>query len=136
MQRRGVAFAALSLAAGISSTGDAELDRRLPFDEPYRIPVSTAAAILEARRQGGRVVAIGTTTVRTLEYSAAKSGRVTPGSGEADIFIYPGFDFKVVGAMLTNFHLPGSTLRARMNACAVAGQSDFSQALRPVSIHP
>src|SRR5204863_9576651 len=70
MRRRGVAFATLTHAAGISSTGDDELDRRLPFDEPYRIPVAAVAAIERARSRGGRVVAIGTTVVRALEHAA------------------------------------------------------------------
>ena len=63
----GIGFATVTLAAGISSTGDAELDRRLPFDEPYRIPESTASAIRRAQAEGGRIVAIGTTVVRALE---------------------------------------------------------------------
>jgi S-adenosylmethionine:tRNA ribosyltransferase-isomerase len=63
---------------------------------------------------------VGTTTVRTLEHAAGQSGRVTAGSGEADLFIYPGFQFRVVGALLTNFHLPKSTLL--MLVCAFAGQ--------------
>src|SRR5215471_9125990 len=63
---RGIGFVTLTHAAGISSTGDEELDRRLPFDEPYRIPETTAAAIVEVRARGGRVVAVGTTVVRAL----------------------------------------------------------------------
>jgi S-adenosylmethionine:tRNA ribosyltransferase-isomerase len=80
--------------------------------EWYCISEEAAAAINRALEQGRRIVAIGTTTVRTLEYaaSAAPDGRVRSGSGEAEIFIYPGFCFRVVGAMLTNFHLPKSTL--------------------------
>lgn len=96
--------------------------------ESYSISGEAASAInrvLDARR---RVVAVGTTTVRTLEYSAAKSGRVTAGSGEADIFIYPGYEFRVVGALLTNFHLPQSTLL--MLVCALGGQQRVLDAYR------
>ena len=75
-----------------------------------------------------RVVAIGTTTVRTLEFSARNSGRVEPGSGEADLFIYPGFQFKIIGAMLTNFHLPQSTLL--MLVCAFGGKENVLRAYR------
>jgi S-adenosylmethionine:tRNA ribosyltransferase-isomerase len=109
MQRRGVAFATLTLAAGISSTGDAELDRRLPFDEPYRIPASTAAAILETRRQGGRVVAIGTTVVRALEHAAARDGVVHSGDGLATQRVGPASSLRVVDAILSGTHEPDSS---------------------------
>ena len=71
---------------------------------------------------------MGTTSVRTLEYAGGKSGRVTAGSGEAEIFIYPGFEFRVVGALLTNFHLPQSTLL--MLVCAFADQRQVLDAYR------
>jgi S-adenosylmethionine:tRNA ribosyltransferase-isomerase len=96
--------------------------------ESYFISAQAASAInraLDARR---RVVAVGTTTVRTLECSAGKSGRVQEGSSEAEIFIYPGFEFRVVGALLTNFHLPQSTLL--MLVCAFAGQQRVLDAYR------
>jgi S-adenosylmethionine:tRNA ribosyltransferase-isomerase len=73
--------------------------------EPYTIPEETAAAIAQARR----VVAVGTTTVRTLESATARFGEVRAGSGEADVVILPGFEFRVIGALLTNFHLPRSS---------------------------
>ena len=76
-------FATLTLAAGISSTGDPELDALLPFDEPYRIPVATAAQIDAARNGGGRVIAIGTTVVRAVEHAALAHGRVRAGDGIA-----------------------------------------------------
>src|SRR5438034_153142 len=74
MRRHGVGFATLTLAAGISSTGDPALDARLPLDEPYRVPASTAAAIWRAKAKGGRIVAVGTTVVRALEHSAGQRG--------------------------------------------------------------
>jgi len=102
--------------------------------EWYEISEEAAKKIQRARDAGRRIVAVGTTTVRTLEYAVRKSppkqnqlGRATGGlsdagivaqSGEADIFIYPGFEFKVVGAMLTNFHLPKSTLLMLVSALA------------------
>jgi S-adenosylmethionine:tRNA ribosyltransferase-isomerase len=74
------------------------------------------------------VVAVGTTSVRTLEHAAQSSGRVRAGSGEADLFIYPGFPFRVIGALLTNFHLPRSTLL--MLVCAFGGRQPVLEAYR------
>jgi len=98
--------------------------------ESYSISVQAAAAINGALDEGRRLVAIGTTTVRTLEYAAGKapSGRPQAGGGEADIFIYPGYEFRVAGALLTNFHLPQSTLL--MLVCAFAGTERVLEAYR------
>ncbi|OLD15436.1 MAG: hypothetical protein AUJ01_12175 [Acidobacteria bacterium 13_1_40CM_3_65_5] len=89
MCERGIAFVTITHAAGISSTGDAELDRRLPFDEPYRIPEATAAAIWRTRAAGGRIVAVGTTVVRALEHAAAYDGVVRAGDAVATTRIGP-----------------------------------------------
>ena len=83
LRRHGVAFATITHAAGISSTGDLELDALLPFDEPYHIPIATARAIAAARARGGRVIAIGTTVVRALEDASDARGMVRPGHGVA-----------------------------------------------------
>jgi S-adenosylmethionine:tRNA ribosyltransferase-isomerase len=90
-------------------------------EEPFTIPASTADAIARARKRGGRVVAVGTTVARTLETSPAGSGGVRPGTGRSSLFIYPGYRFQVVDALVTNFHLPRSTLL--MLVCAFAGTS-------------
>lgn len=88
--------------------------------EWYCISDETATAINRALDRKRRVVAVGTTTVRTLEYAASRgdAGRIRSGSDEAEIFIYPGFQFRVVGALLTNFHLPKSTLLMLVSAFA------------------
>lgn len=86
--------------------------------ERFSIPAETAAAVLAARHNGQRVVAVGTTAVRTLEFAAEAQGRLTAGSGTCDLFIYPGFRFKAVDAMITNFHLPKSTLLMLVSAFA------------------
>jgi S-adenosylmethionine:tRNA ribosyltransferase-isomerase len=78
--------------------------------EAWALPEATAAAVDAARRRGGRVVAVGTTSARVLETRAAPEGRVTPGRGETDLFLRPGSTFRVVDALLTNFHLPRSSL--------------------------
>jgi S-adenosylmethionine:tRNA ribosyltransferase-isomerase len=97
--------------------------------ESYSISEKAAATVNRALSQKRRVVAIGTTTVRTLEYAAQQgSGHIKPGSGEANFFIYPGFKFEVVGALLTNFHLPESTLL--MLVCALAGKEIVLRAYR------
>jgi S-adenosylmethionine:tRNA ribosyltransferase-isomerase len=85
--------------------------------ERIRVPVPTVAAIASARARGGRVVAVGTTVVRALE-SAAAGGRLHPFDGESDIFIRPGHRFRAVDALLTNFHLPESTLLVLVSAFA------------------
>jgi S-adenosylmethionine:tRNA ribosyltransferase-isomerase len=109
MRSRGIEFATITHAAGISSTGDAELDLSLPLDEPYRIPKSTALAIERARNRGGRIVAIGTTVVRALEHAGAFDGRVNEGKGVATGRIGPGSQLRVVDAILTGVHEPGAS---------------------------
>jgi S-adenosylmethionine:tRNA ribosyltransferase-isomerase len=86
--------------------------------ERYAIPHETAETVNRTKAAGGRVIAVGTTSARTLEYSAQQNGHVVPGSGEADIFIYPGYHFNVVDALITNFHLPESTLLMLVSALA------------------
>jgi S-adenosylmethionine:tRNA ribosyltransferase-isomerase len=109
MRARGVAFATLTHAAGISSTGDAELDRCLPFDEPYRIPVATAVAVHRARARGERIVAVGTTVVRALEHAAGRDGRVRAGEGLARQRIGAATCLRVVDAILSGTHEPGTS---------------------------
>lgn len=124
MRERGIAFATITLAAGISSTGDPELDRRLPFDEPYRIPKATASAIRDVRRARGRIVAVGTTVVRALEHAAARHGVVRAGEGIADQRIGPTSRLRIVDAILSGTHEPGGShyqiLRAFLDAAALA----------------
>jgi S-adenosylmethionine:tRNA ribosyltransferase-isomerase len=109
MHQRGIEFATLTHAAGISSTGDTALDARLPFDEPYAIPDATAAAIARARAEDRRIVAIGTTVVRALEHAAAGDGRVRAGEGLATERIGASTRLQVVDAMLSGVHEPGTS---------------------------
>ncbi len=97
--------------------------------ERYRVTAETAEAVAACRARGGRVVAVGSTSVRTLEtVAAAHDGRVVPASGSSSIFIYPPFRFRVTDAMLTNFHLPQSTLV--MMVSALAGRDRIMAAYR------
>jgi S-adenosylmethionine:tRNA ribosyltransferase-isomerase len=96
--------------------------------EVYEITADAVGKINRALDEHRRVIAIGTTTVRTLEFAAKKGGRVESGRGEADLFIYPGFQFRVISAMLTNFHLPQSTLL--MLVSAFGGQEQVLAAYR------
>ncbi|WP_342242149.1 S-adenosylmethionine:tRNA ribosyltransferase-isomerase [Inquilinus sp. OTU3971] len=123
-RRRGVGFATLTHAAGISSTGDPALDRRLPFDEPYRIPERTAAAIARAKAAGGRVVAIGTTVVRALEAAAEPDGTVRAGDGIAANRIGPGTQLRVIDVLLTGMHQPGESHFELLRAFAPDGVLD------------
>jgi S-adenosylmethionine:tRNA ribosyltransferase-isomerase len=109
LRARGIGFATLTHAAGLSSTGDSELDRRLPLDEPYLIPRATALAIRRARARGRRVVAVGTTVVRALEHAATEDGRVRAGEGLATQRIGPATRLRVVDALLSGTHEPGSS---------------------------
>jgi S-adenosylmethionine:tRNA ribosyltransferase-isomerase len=84
--------------------------------ERYTLPESTASELNAAKREGRRVVAAGTTTVRTLEHCALAGEEFAADSGSTNIFISPGFEFRVVQALLTNFHLPQSTLLMLVSA--------------------
>ncbi len=127
LREKGVETAAVTLHVGLgtfSPIRTAVVEEHKIHTEWYRIPEETAEKITRAKREGRRVVAIGTTTVRTLEYAAGKSAHevgnpiIEAHSGEANIFIYPGYRFRVVDAMLTNFHLPKSTLLMLVSAFA------------------
>jgi S-adenosylmethionine:tRNA ribosyltransferase-isomerase len=108
-KQRGIGFATVTHAAGISSTGDEELDRQLPFDEPYRIPVATEQAIAAATCEQRCIVAIGTTVVRALEDSAATYGSVAAGEGVATLRIGANSRLSVVDAILSGTHEPGTS---------------------------
>lgn len=95
--------------------------------ECYEIPQAAVDAVAQARRAGGRVIAVGTTSLRALE-SAVQSGQLQAGSGETEIFIMPGYQFKIVDVLLTNFHLPRSTLL--MLVCAFGGMEQMLAAYR------
>jgi S-adenosylmethionine:tRNA ribosyltransferase-isomerase len=120
LRARGIGFATLTHAAGISSTGDALLDARLPFDEPYTIPPETVRAIEDTRVRGGRVVALGTTVVRALEHAAARGAKLAPGPGTATQRIGPATRLRVVDAILTGTHEPGSSHYELLRAFAAA----------------
>ncbi|MGF6723598.1 S-adenosylmethionine:tRNA ribosyltransferase-isomerase [Paraburkholderia sp. GAS41] len=109
LHARGVPFATLTHAAGLSSTGDAALDRRLPFDEPYRISAATVALIATTRARHGRVVAIGTTVVRALEHAASSDGIVRAGEGVATQRIGPQTKLRVVDALVSGTHEPDTS---------------------------
>lgn len=109
MREHNAAFATITHAAGISSTGDEELDRLLPFDEPYRIPETTARAVERARQQGGRVIAVGTTVVRALEDAATEDGHLRSGEGLAKKRIGPSTRLRVVDAILSGTHERGTS---------------------------
>jgi S-adenosylmethionine:tRNA ribosyltransferase-isomerase len=107
MARRNIQFATLTHAAGISSTGDVELDALLPFDEPYRIPQSTARIIARAQ---GRIIAIGTSVVRVLEHSAMMFDGIVPaGERVATLRIGPSTSLRIVDAILTGTHERGAS---------------------------
>lgn len=124
IQARGVEIARVTLHVGLGTFQPVRVERlediRL-HSERYTLPESTAVAVNLARREGRRVIAVGTTTVRTLEHCARESdsAELRPHSGETEMFISPGYQFRVVRGMLTNFHLPQSTLL--MLVCAFGG---------------
>ncbi len=109
MSGQGVEFATITHAAGISSTGDPELDALLPFDEPYRISAPTVLAISKARARGGRIIAIGTTVVRALEDATEFDGSVRVGEGLATHRIGSTSRLQVVNAILSGTHEPGTS---------------------------
>jgi S-adenosylmethionine:tRNA ribosyltransferase-isomerase len=130
IRERGVEVAEITLHVGLGTFQPVHAERveeHKLHREIFNISEVAADQITAALEQRRRVVAVGTTTVRTLEYVAAVSnGNIPAGSGEADIFIYPGFRFQVVSGLLTNFHLPKSTLL--MLVSAFAGRENILRA--------
>ncbi len=132
---QGVQIAHLTLHTGLGTFQPVRVERvedHRIHTEHYVIPAETSDAIRSAKERGGRVVAVGTTTARTLEYASDPEGNVLPGEGEADIFIYPGYSFKVVDALITNFHLPESTLLMLVSAFAGSAliNAAYAEAIR------
>ena len=140
---RGIAIAEITLHVGLGTFQPVRVEKveeHKLHPESYEISAEAALAINAAKAERRRVVAVGTTTVRTLEYAAGiggagapparadRSERIQAGSGEANLFIYPGYQFRMVDALLTNFHLPQSTLL--MLVCALGGQQLVLQAYR------
>jgi len=118
---RGVQFAYVTLHVGAGTfqpVREKNLAKHRMHGERYEIPAGTVAAIAAAKRRVGRIVAVGTTTVRCLEASAAAHGAPVAGDAETDLFITPGFEFRVVDRLITNFHLPKSTLLVLVSAFA------------------
>jgi S-adenosylmethionine:tRNA ribosyltransferase-isomerase len=125
LKRRGVSFAWLTHAAGLSSTGDPAIDAVLPLTEAYEIPRETVDAVSRCK---GRVIAVGTSVVRALEGNAATHGRLTSGRGETDLVIRPGFRPRVVDGLLSGMH-DGSTTHYQLLA-AFATEALLEEATR------
>jgi len=120
LRAKGVALASLTLHVGAGTFQPVrveEISRHVMHSEWYSVPQETVDAIAAAKKRGGRVVAVGTTTLRALE-SAAAAGELTAGTAETRLFIVPGYRFRVVERLLTNFHLPRSTLLMLVSAFA------------------
>lgn len=123
LRQTGVHIAFLTLHVGLGTFRPVtayRVEDHVMHAEAYELPPDCASAVNHAREEGCRVVAVGTTVVRALETVADEDGRVRPAAGETDLFIYPGYRFRAIDAMLTNFHLPRSTLL--MMVAAFAGR--------------
>jgi S-adenosylmethionine:tRNA ribosyltransferase-isomerase len=123
LDRAGIQQAMVTLHVGAGTfqpVASDDLTQHQMHSEWFSLAPQVADQLRSQKNAGHRVLAVGTTSVRALE-SATRSGPITAGSGDTDIFIYPGYEFAVVDALLTNFHLPGSTLM--MLVSALAGRS-------------
>ena len=122
LRQRGVGVVRLTLHVGYGTFSPIRVDEveaHRVEPEPYHVPRETAEAVRRAREAGGRVVAVGTTTTRTLETAwRAGDGELRAGGGVSDLYLYPGVEFHVVGGLLTNFHLPRSSLLLLVSAFA------------------
>ncbi len=131
LDRRGVGLARITLHVGPGTFRPVKTedpDAHVMDSERFEVPADTAHAVADARSRGGKVVAVGTTVVRTLETAAAGGGRIAAGSGRTELFIRPGHEFQVIDRLITNFHLPRSTLL--MLVCAFAGRNRTLDAYR------
>ncbi len=129
IRERGTSVAEVTLHVGLGTFRPVKADKveeHHMHSEHYEVSPAVADVINTARSRGGRVIAVGTTSCRTLETVTDEDGKVRPGSGETSIFIYPGYHFKAVDALITNFHLPKSTLM--MLVSALAGRDNIMKA--------
>lgn len=121
IEEKGVNITFVTLHVGLGTFRPVKEDNVLEHhmhSEYFQVPEETAALINRTRAEGGRIVCVGTTSCRTLESAAGEDGVVKAGSGVTDIFIYPGYRFRVLDALITNFHLPESTLVMLVSALA------------------
>lgn len=121
LRDKGVQFGFVTLHVGLGTFRPVHVDtieEHVMHREFYSVPMETAELIHAAKKEGRRIVAVGTTSIRTLESAAVDMGTVETGDGWTDIFIYPGYEFKIVDAVITNFHLPKSTLIMLISAFA------------------
>lgn len=118
-RQKGVRIAYVTLHVGIGTFRPVKCDiieeHKMHFEE-YEIDEENAAIINETKKTGGKIISVGTTSTRTVESAAAADGTVIAGRGNTDIFIYPGYRFKVIDSLITNFHLPKSTLLMLVSA--------------------
>ncbi|HQR38987.1 MAG TPA: tRNA preQ1(34) S-adenosylmethionine ribosyltransferase-isomerase QueA [Blastocatellia bacterium] len=131
LEDAGVARASVTLHVGYGTFQPVRVERvedHRVEPESYEIPAETVEAVARTRAAGGRVVAVGTTTTRALESAAEPSGALRVGPGTADVFIYPGYTFRAIDALVTNFHLPKSSLL--MLVAAFAGRERVLEAYR------
>lgn len=121
IEKKGIIIANVTLHVGLGTFRPVKEDNILEHhmhSEHYQIEKQEAEKINQAKKNGGRIVCVGTTSCRTVESAADENGFVKAGSGDTDIFIYPGYQFKVLDALITNFHLPESTLIMLVSALA------------------
>lgn len=121
IEEKGIKIGYVTLHVGLGTFRPVKVEdvtKHKMHSEHYDVPEETAKLIEETKSKGGRVIAVGTTSCRTLESVASRYGKVTPSEGFTDIFIYPGYKFKVLDGLITNFHLPESTLIMLVSAFA------------------
>ena len=121
VQKKGVTVAEVTLHVGLGTFRPVKVENILEHhmhSEFYMVEEEQARLINETKKQGGRVIAVGTTSCRTLESAAGEDGILKAGSGWTDIFIYPGYEFRLTDGLITNFHLPESTLMMLVSALA------------------
>lgn len=121
IEKRGILVANVTLHVGLGTFRPVKVEdvtKHHMHSEYYRIEPEEARKINEAKKNGGRIICVGTTSCRTIESATDENGILQPGEGDTEIFIYPGYQFKILDALITNFHLPESTLLMLVSALA------------------
>ena len=129
LQAKGVKIGYVTLHVGLGTfrpVKEEDISLHLMHSEHYWLPKETAELINDTKKNGGRVIAVGTTSCRTLESVGTFKGKIEESEGWTDIFIYPGYEFKCIDALITNFHLPESTLIMLVSAfCGYENTMNF-----------